>query len=202
MQHAGPCSPAFSVTRFASYLTTQGVQSPLVDQVFQRLLGRRVRSLTPREFRDLLDPGGVLPTNFPHAFQEFGGLAHRMIPYHTADHPDVRRISSDDIALFLRFLEVPYRILCGVSCCGMLPLAYSGLFTPEYSARHMCSGIFVLASSEIFGHTYLRCCCIIALTCIMFHSYYGIFAVACCGILPLPLVCCGICALAFSLRLL
>jgi hypothetical protein len=129
MQHAGPSSPAFSVTRFACCLTAQCLEPAIVHQVFEKLRSKRVRSLTPREFQDFLGPGGVLPTNFPHAFEEFGKLAHRMIPYHTADHPDARRISSDDIAVFLRFLEVPYRILCGVSCCDIFALAYALLST-------------------------------------------------------------------------
>jgi hypothetical protein len=39
-----------------------------------------------------------------------------MMTYHNTDDPDDHRISSDDITVFLHFLEVPYHIPCRMCC--------------------------------------------------------------------------------------
>jgi len=106
MNSVGPGPPSLSALQFARALIAQS-RVPMVRQTFERLATRAVRSTTPREFQDLLGgPHAVLPTEFPLAFHECSRTAHRMFPHFTADDFGARRISSDDVAVFLSFLEV------------------------------------------------------------------------------------------------
>jgi len=108
MQSVGPGPPSLSVMQFARALITQS-RIPVVPHIFERLANRAVRSTTPREFQDFLGgPDAFLPTEFPGVFHECSGMAmaQRMFPHFTAADPGARSISSDDVAVFLSFLEV------------------------------------------------------------------------------------------------